>query len=885
MTPFPSPGSDRRARGQLRVYLSALPGIGEAETLLADGRQLRDQGRDVLVAAVDLPLSADAALAAPGLECLADAAGTAALPVDHILSRRPALLLVADLGRRNPEACRHRHRWEDIEEILDNGIDVLATLSILNIEELRTRASELAHTPLRSFVPDAFLAAASDIVLVDLAPELMLARVRAATTHHDGRWRLRGEGLTLANVSALRDLALQWAARHAEERRIARQRRAGAPAAAAVPNVLVYVERVAEATALIQAGRRLAMLLHADWILAYREARELRPQGRHTEQLQRMLQLAEGLGAPVLALSAFGAGRRVVDLVRRQDACVVVLARPPGDWWQGRHDRAVVRALQRGSPPVDVLQIAAEASLLARDPPALPAPAALPAPVPASSGRAAAVGWALAVPALATVVSTTLFRDAQPTNHLIVYLLGVIFVASRHGFWASAIAAILSVLASDFLLIAPVYSFAVARPQDLVTLAVFLVAAIVASRLADNLRFQGARALEREQRVRFLYEFTRALAGAQSLPEVAAETERHIRREFPWRCGLYFADADARLQFPPAPPATGAPAVDPAMAQRAFDSRRAAGWGTSRQARESLLYLPVSGPAQRFGVLAIEPLDPARPLAPEQRRVVETLVSQVAQTLERIRLTGEALAAQAMAQTESLRNSLLNAIAHDFRTPLASIVAASSTLAQEPGRLSAGQARELAQAILEEGQRMATLANNTLEMARLEAGNVPLRREWYPLDEIVGAALTSMGARLRAHPVRTATPPGAAMAQVDLVMIVRVLENLIENAVKYSPEAAPIDVGAEEQDGHARFWVADRGPGLQPGEESMIFAKFYRGRGKETRSGVGLGLTICRIIVEAHGGTITAGARPGGGALFGFTVPGVEPRPSFRTDE
>jgi two-component system sensor histidine kinase KdpD len=278
-------------------------------------------------------------------------------------------------------------------------------------------------------------------------------------------------------------------------------------------------------------------------------------------------------------------------------------------------------------------------------------------------------------------------------------------------------------------------------------------------------------------------------------------------------------------------------------------------------------------------VLVLRPKSRSGVLAPDQRRLVEAVLGQVAQTIERIRLADEASAANAAVQAETLRNSLLSAIAHDFRTPLASIVAASSTLLQAREQLSAGQVKELTSTILEQGERMAHLANNTLEMARLEGGSVTLRREWYPLDEIIGAAMTRMEERVRRHRAGARVLPGNSLAQVDIVMIVQVLENLIENAVKYTPAGTRLDIGAQADAAQSTFWVGDEGPGLPAGEEDRIFEKFYRAKHQQDQDGVGLGLTICRILVEAHGGRIVATNQAGGGALFRFSIPHTETPP------
>jgi K+-sensing histidine kinase KdpD len=487
--------------------------------------------------------------------------------------------------------------------------------------------------------------------------------------------------------------------------------------------------------------------------------------------------------------------------------------------------------------------------------------------------------WSLAVTAGATAISGALFHQQEPTSHLMVYLVGVLVLAARFGFWPSAFAALLSVLASDFLLFPPYFSFAVARPQDLATLGVFLLAALVASRLTANLRSQREQARRRERRIRFLYDLTRALAEARSIEDVGAAAARQFSRDMAWHCEVVAADAAGRLGSLRSDAIDGEPGFEAELARRAYAQQRELVRGTSLGTVRREWYLPFGTANRPGGVLMLRPASASPAFGPEQRSLVGMVAAQIGQAIERIRLGEEARAATVLAETETLRNSLLSAIAHDFRTPLASIVAASGNLLQEGPPLSPQQSRDLAQTISEQARHMEQLAENTLEMARLESGVVRLKREWYPAEEIVGAALSSLEDALASRPVETRMPPGMALVHADAVMIVRVLRNLLENAIKFTPPGSRIEIGAEEQPGRIRFRVADQGPGLRSGDEMRVFDKFFRGGSPQAAPGVGLGLTICRIIVEAHGGWILARNRPTGGAEFSFTIPHAEPMP------
>jgi two-component system sensor histidine kinase KdpD len=299
--------------------------------------------------------------------------------------------------------------------------------------------------------------------------------------------------------------------------------------------------------------------------------------------------------------------------------------------------------------------------------------------------------------------------------------------------------------------------------------------------------------------------------------------------------------------------------------------------GTHTLPGAEALYVPLAAAHKLVGVLAVLPSRPDRLLIPEQRHLIDTFAGQIAVAIDRVQLAKEATEFARKAETESMRNSLLNAISHDLRTPLAVLVGASSSLVDEAGKLSDASKRELATTIHEESKRMSTLVGNLLDMARLESGAVELARQWTPLEEIVGSVLSRLGPALTEHPVSVTLPTDLPLVNVDPVLLEQVFANLLENAVKYTPRGTPIEISAQRLPGRVAVEVADSGPGIPPGEEAKLFDKFYRLQHEAAQSGVGLGLAICKAIIAAHGGTIDAANRATGGAAFRFVLPVGEP--------
>jgi two-component system sensor histidine kinase KdpD len=322
-----------------------------------------------------------------------------------------------------------------------------------------------------------------------------------------------------------------------------------------------------------------------------------------------------------------------------------------------------------------------------------------------------------------------------------------------------------------------------------------------------------------------------------------------------------------------------------AVSQWVYEHGQVAGQGTDTLPGATGLYLPLIGSRGTVGVLGLRPNDARSLQAPERLHQLEAFASQTALAIERARLTEEAEQAQVHAETERLRNSLLSSVSHDLRTPLASITGAASTLLEGELRLDAATRHDLLESLHEEADRLNRLVQNLLEMTRLEAGALQPQTEWHSVEEVVGAALGRFGKALAQRAVTTRIPPDLPLVQMDDVLVEQVLINLVDNVIKYTPADSPIEVSAEDDGDAVVIEVADRGPGLPPGEERLIFEKFHRTEAGSPVRGAGLGLAICRGIVRAHGGRIWAENRRGGGVSVRFSLPVKGIPPTVESDE
>lgn len=500
--------------------------------------------------------------------------------------------------------------------------------------------------------------------------------------------------------------------------------------------------------------------------------------------------------------------------------------------------------------------------------------------------RAVGYFWGLAAPTLCTLINWPLRGQISPANILMIYLLGVFFVAIRFGRGPSILASLQSAGTFAFFVAPPIFSFAVSDTEHLIGLAVMLIVAVVTSSLMDALRSQAAVAAQGEQRASTLYRLSKELAGTRQEADVIAAGIKHIYSEFGLPNTLLVPDGQARLHCPEGdlwPP--GMPDLDLALAQQAFDQGQPQppGGGTDTNSVGTSLYWPLVGSEGVLGVWVMA-LPAHRRLSPEERTLLDLFLHQIVQSLERVRAAEQARCTAIRIEAETLRNSLLSAISHDLRTPLSTIVGASGTLVEGDEHLDAEHRQKLIRAIHEDAKRMSDLTHKILDMARLEAGKVALNRQWYALEEIIGSALRRMRKQLEDRPVTVELDNGLTLVHVDAVLMQQVLVNLLENAVKYTPEASSIEITAELSPKLLTLFIADRGPGIPEKFEHQIFDKFFRVYPEAPQGGAGLGLAICRAIISAHGGDIRVEPQAGGGSVFRLELPLTETPPDIELE-
>ncbi|SPQ01495.1 fused sensory histidine kinase in two-component regulatory system with KdpE: signal sensing protein; sensory histidine kinase [Candidatus Sulfobium mesophilum] len=863
---------DRLREGQLKIFFGAAPGVGKTYAMLGVAQQKLAEGIDIVAGVVETHGRKETETLLEGLQIIPRrsveyrGAVLSEFDIDSALKRKPAIILVDELAHTNAPGSRHKKRWQDIYELLGAGISVYTTVNVQHLESLNDVVSNITGITVRETIPDFLLERADEIELVDLPPDDLLQRLRDGKVYvPELASKAREFFFRKGNLLALRELALRRTAQRVDEQmqryREVKGVREVWPAA---EKLLVCVGPNPQSIRLIRAAKRMAAGLSAEWITVYVEApHKVKPSESDLRQLAEHMRLAESLGAETVTLSGPKASEEILAYARDRNVTKIVIGKPTHPRWKDKLFGSMLDELVRGSGDIEVYVISGDTGE--------PVKGIIAKSLRSDSG---AKEWlfSLAVVVACSGLALLMKPYFEIVDLAMVYLLGVVIAAIKTERGPSLFAAFLSVAAFDFIFIPPYYTFAVSNVRYFITFIVMFMVAFIISRLTHRIRDQVYAARQREKRTTAMYNLSRKFVHERGIEKLCAIAIRHISEVLPSHVVVLVPADRGKLTIP----ATGQEtfALDEkelSVAQWTFDHRQRAGLGTDTLSGARALYIPMVVASKAVGVIGILPRSSHGFFDQEQIHVLESLVNQVALAIDRAMISLEAQEALLKAETETLRNTLLSSVSHDLRTPLASITGAITTLLQKDIALDIDQRQELLQTIYEEAEHLNQIIRNVLDMTRLEAGAIKVKKVWLPIEEIIGAVLSRLDERLMGRQVRTILPEDLPLISFDPLLIEQVLVNLLDNAIKYTPPETPIELSAHVKDKEIIVEIADRGAGIPTGEEEKIFDKFVRGTA--TGGGIGLGLTICRAIIQAHGGRIKAENRRDGGAVFSFSLP------------
>ena len=862
----------RSKRGRLKVFFGAAPGVGKTYAMLEAARARKAEGLDVVAGWVETHGRIETEALLEGLERvsprLLSYRGTelAEFDLDAALERKPGLILVDELAHTNAPGSRHAKRWQDVQELLASGISVYTTMNVQHIESLNGVVAQITGVSVAERVPDSVFEEADEVELVDLPADELIKRMKEGKVYFPQlAEQALGNFFRPGNLIALRELALRRTADRVDVQ-MQRYRRDHAVGETwpTAERVLVCLGSSPYGQHLVRSAKRLASRLKAEWIALYVEtSAHGRIAESDREQLERTLRLVEQLGGKTVTLSGENTAEEILAFARTRNVTKIILGKPPRADWLRMFRPGFVDAVIRNSGGIDVYIIGGNAEeRLAR----------------IRGSRRTARAWSpylsgVGVVGVAGLVSAFLNPFVEPVNLAMVFLLGVVLVATRFGVGPSILASILSVALFDFAFVPPYLTFAVSDSQYLITFLVMLVVALLTGNLAARARLQADRAREAQQKTEAMVDLTQELARARDSREVGAVAVRHLSDLYGAQAAVFLSDGLGGLTLLSEKDASFAfRSSEVSVAMWALQHGQPAGQDTDTLPGSDALYVPMEASGQILGVVGIRPRRNPEESASDRRHRMEAAVGQTALALERALLAEQARKAQMEAESERMRSALLSSVSHDFRTPLASIVGASSAIAS--GGLGPEEVRELAQSVYDESLRLSRFVANLLDMTRLESGSVAPNREVQPIEEVIGPALERVKPRLSGREITVDLPESLPMVAIDARLMEQLFVNLLENVARHTPEGSPIDIRATADGGTLRVAVEDRGPGLPAGAEERVFEKFYRA--SDRTEGAGLGLAICHAIAAAHQGAITASNRPGGGASFVVTLPAGE---------
>ncbi|MGE3174271.1 MAG: DUF4118 domain-containing protein [Planctomycetota bacterium] len=873
-------------RGRLKVYFGACPGVGKTFAMLSAAQRLRAQGTDVVVGLVETHGRSETAELLRGLEQLprrtVDYRGTTLteFDLDAALRRKPAVLLLDELAHTNAPGSRYAKRWQDVRALLDAQNDVHTTLNVQHVESLNDVVARITGVQVRETVPDHVLDDADDVEVVDLAPDVLLERLRAGKVYVPEAARTAADAFfRKGNLAALRELALRKTAQLVDQRR-REERLAGGTRRVRSTNerILVCVGPSPFSARLVRAAHRMAAVMRGELFALHVARPSARPTAatEHERVLQN-LRIAESLGARVASVQSPDAASAVVGFAESHEISRIVV---------GRTGRTRLYELVFGSFTMDVIRRSRSADVYVIQDDGEDAVPMQAAPVRLTlrvSWRG--VSGALAFTAVSIAVALAAYAPPDLSVEALLLALGVVVAAQRFGRWPAVLAALLSALAFNFLMTEPRFTFTITEPAYLLAFGVMLFVALSIGSLVASGRERAEAAREREREVTALHSFSRELADAQSVEDVGRITIAHLRDVV--RADLVLIVPVAAEPIGPAGVVAAHGGVDwlgpetLAVAQWCWDHGTAAGIGTRNLPGTDALFLPVRSARGKEAVLGLRPRPPAGAPDAKQRLLLDTFVEQAALACERLGMSEERQRIRREAEVERLRSTLLASVSHDLRTPLATITGSASSLLDD-ALTDVDARRELLIGIAREAGRLNELIANLVFATRLEDGQMTLKREWTSVEEIVGAALLRARDLLHAHVLVVDVSQGLPLVLADPVLLEQAIFLLLDNAARHTPTGTTVSVRARPLGNAIAIEVADDGPGIPERLRGRLFRRFERGEGS---TGMGLGLPICAAILKAHGGEAGLLLPGGRGAAFQLRLPVPARQPAVDTAE
>jgi len=864
-------------RGHLKIFLGAAPGVGKTYEMLLAGRKRRDEGVDVVIGVVETHGRAETEALVGGLTCIPpksiDYRGRtlSEMDIDGILARKPQLVLVDELAHTNAEGSRHAKRYQDVEELLAQGIDVYSTLNIQHLESLSDVVAQITHVRVREILPDRIVDRADEIELIDLTPKDLIQRLKEGKIYFkEAADRALQHYFTEGNLTALRELALRRTAQRVDDQML-NYMRAHAISGPwdAGDRLLVYIDEQPTSFALVRYAKRAADRLQARWSAIHIETtRYHHLSEKERDRIDEALRLAERLGGDAVTLPGSALVGDLIDYARTNNITQILIGKSTRSRWFEMLHGSIVRDLVRVSGDIGIHIVAGQQIKAEPD-------GAETIESPSTFNFAPYVASAITV-ALALMVSLGIDQFIDLPNISMMFLAAVLFSAIQYGLLPSLFASIISTLTYNYFFLDPIHTFTVTDPSNVIALFFFLLVAILTSNLAAKVRAEARASRQRVASTAALYNFSRKVAAIGEMDDllwavayqIALMLRVHVILLLPKEGG----ELSVRSGYPPDDELN---AADLAAARWAWDHGKSAGRGAETLPGAKRLFLPLATERGKVGIMGLDREDTGPMFAPDQKRLLDALCDQAAVAIERISLKQDIDKARMVNETEQLRTALLTSISHDFRTPLASIIGSVSSLRLLWHKFPDATREELLRTTQEEAERLNRFIGNILDMTRLEADALSPVQQPTDLMDVVDTVLNQAKPLLAQHKIRVDIPKSLPLLTLDVTLTGQILLNLLDNAAKYAPPGSEITLGVQTHPQEINVFICDEGPGIPPDDLERIFDRFFRVTGTDRRrAGTGLGLAICRGFAQAMGGSVSAANRiDRRGAIFTLSFP------------
>lgn len=858
--------------GKLKIYLGAAPGVGKTYSMLEDANEKRRDGLDVVIGVVESHGRKDIESLLIGLEKIpkqnVEYSGIKLeeFDLDAALKRNPGLILIDEMAHSNVDGTRHAKRWQDIKELLDRGIDVYTTLNVQHIESLNNDISEIIHAPIKETVPDSMLELADTIELVDLPPEDLLKRLKEGKVYFPEQAEIaKDKFFRKGNLIALRECALRvTAARVGAQVLLYRQGLGIKHIWYSSEKILVCVGPGAECLELIRAARRLASSLHASWLAVYVDSsKNTSDEARNCAV--KNLRLAEQLGAETIVLAAADIAKEIMSYARDQNVTLIMVSKHIVPRWKDFWRLRLADDLVRNSEEINVYIISGTKISETTN--------KLHSYTKKQTSIINKYLLSLAMVTLATLINFLLLKLGASSNVILTYIVGVVLVALLGNLGPSLLAVVLSILAYNWVFPIQEVVLSFNNFEYILILLLTLVLAQIISNLTSINKLQAQSARNSERKATALHRLSRKLAstrGVMRLLEIGAE---YIAEFFDAGVMVLIPENDHLATKLMINTKKILDSKELGVARWVYDLGQIAGTGTDTLPESDALYIPLLASKSTMGVFIVCQNHPEKLLTPDQIHFLESCVYQIALAIEVDYLQDQKKKTELEREIEHTRTMLLQSVSQDLRAPLAAIMLAATSQMQLARKLTIEQIQLFAQTIYKESDQLSRLVNNLLQITYLENNAIKLHKVPSSLQEVLNKVIKSSREKLENTPVYVHIPLEIPLVPFDQILIEGVFVNLLDNALKFAPSDQTIEIFAELDGQRVIASVEDHGPGIYSDEGSKLFEKFYKGRMLTSTRGLGLGLAICRIIIEAHGGSIWAENRDGGGAAFKFSLP------------